>query len=88
MPLLNRRGNDPAVAALVALATYNSADASLNTATGAEPTNLLGSFGAMAADIAVNRRATHDYHILDRFEADPPPRANGIGSRAPRSTAT
>jgi S-DNA-T family DNA segregation ATPase FtsK/SpoIIIE len=39
------------VAALVALATYNSADASLNTATGAEPTNLLGSFGAMAADI-------------------------------------
>src|SRR6202012_2221914 len=26
-------------------------DASLNTATGAAPTNLLGSFGAMAADI-------------------------------------
>jgi len=23
----------------------------------------------MAADIAVNRRALHDYHILDRFEA-------------------
>src|ERR1700761_4018877 len=39
------------VAALIALATYNSADASLNTATGAEPTNLLGSFGAMGADI-------------------------------------
>jgi S-DNA-T family DNA segregation ATPase FtsK/SpoIIIE len=39
------------VAALVALATYNPADASLNTATGAEPTNLLGGFGAMAADI-------------------------------------
>jgi S-DNA-T family DNA segregation ATPase FtsK/SpoIIIE len=39
------------VAALVALATYNSADASLNTATGAEPTNLLGGFGAMGADI-------------------------------------
>jgi S-DNA-T family DNA segregation ATPase FtsK/SpoIIIE len=39
------------VAALLALATYNSADASLNTATGAQPTNLLGSFGAMGADI-------------------------------------
>ena len=39
------------VAALIALATYNSADASLNTATGAEPTNLLGGFGAMAADM-------------------------------------
>jgi S-DNA-T family DNA segregation ATPase FtsK/SpoIIIE len=39
------------IAALVALATYNSADASLNTATGAAPTNLLGGFGAMAADI-------------------------------------
>src|ERR1700744_5895814 len=39
------------VAALVALATYNSTDASLNNATGAEPTNLLGGFGAMAADL-------------------------------------
>jgi S-DNA-T family DNA segregation ATPase FtsK/SpoIIIE len=39
------------VAALLALATYNSADPSLNTATGAEPTNLLGGFGAMAADM-------------------------------------
>ncbi len=39
------------VAALVALATYNSADASLNNATGAEPSNLLGGFGAMAADL-------------------------------------
>src|ERR1700742_1486827 len=39
------------VAALVALATYNSADASMNNATGAEPTNLLGGFGATAADL-------------------------------------
>ncbi|HEY5336853.1 MAG TPA: DNA translocase FtsK 4TM domain-containing protein, partial [Rhizomicrobium sp.] len=39
------------LAALIALATYSSADASLNTATGAEPTNLLGGLGATAADI-------------------------------------
>jgi DNA segregation ATPase FtsK/SpoIIIE, S-DNA-T family len=39
------------VAALLALATYNSADASLNTATGATPTNLLGGLGATAADL-------------------------------------
>src|ERR1700744_3485048 len=39
------------VAALLALATYNSADASMNTATGAAPTNLLGGLGATAADL-------------------------------------
>src|ERR1700761_1108976 len=39
------------VAALLALATYNSADASMNTATGAAPTNLLGGFGATGADL-------------------------------------
>ncbi len=38
-------------AALLALVTYNSADASLDNATGAAPTNLLGSFGAVAADL-------------------------------------
>ncbi|HEX4532929.1 MAG TPA: DNA translocase FtsK 4TM domain-containing protein, partial [Rhizomicrobium sp.] len=38
-------------AALVALATYNSADPSLNNATWREPTNLLGPLGATAADI-------------------------------------
>ena len=38
-------------AALLALVTYNSADASLDNATGASPTNLLGSFGAVAADL-------------------------------------
>jgi S-DNA-T family DNA segregation ATPase FtsK/SpoIIIE len=38
-------------AAIVAVATYNSADASLDNATGAAPTNLLGSFGAIAADL-------------------------------------
>src|SRR6185312_357068 len=39
------------VAALIALATYNSADGSINNATGAAPTNLLGGFGATAADL-------------------------------------
>jgi S-DNA-T family DNA segregation ATPase FtsK/SpoIIIE len=39
------------LAALVALATYDSSDASLNNATGVPPSNLLGGFGAMAADI-------------------------------------
>src|SRR6202012_4386568 len=39
------------VAALIALATYNSADGSINNATGAEPTNLLGGLGATAADL-------------------------------------
>ncbi len=38
-------------AALIALATYNPADASLDNATGATPTNLLGGFGAIAADL-------------------------------------
>ncbi len=38
-------------AALLALVTYNSADASLDNATGASPTNLLGSLGAVAADL-------------------------------------
>ncbi|MDE2466016.1 MAG: DNA translocase FtsK 4TM domain-containing protein, partial [Alphaproteobacteria bacterium] len=38
-------------AALLALVTYNSADASLDNATGAAPTNLLGSLGAVAADL-------------------------------------
>ncbi|HEV2561466.1 MAG TPA: DNA translocase FtsK 4TM domain-containing protein [Rhizomicrobium sp.] len=39
------------VAALVALATYNSGDSSLNNATGRDPTNLLGGLGATAADL-------------------------------------
>ncbi|MBS0276529.1 MAG: DNA translocase FtsK 4TM domain-containing protein [Proteobacteria bacterium] len=39
------------VAALIALASYNAADGSLNNATGAQPTNLLGGFGATAADL-------------------------------------
>jgi len=39
------------VAALIALASYNSADGSLNNATGAAPQNLLGGFGATAADL-------------------------------------
>ena len=38
-------------AALLALITYNSADASLDNATGAAPTNWLGSLGAVAADL-------------------------------------
>ncbi|HEY2035080.1 MAG TPA: DNA translocase FtsK 4TM domain-containing protein [Rhizomicrobium sp.] len=38
-------------AALIALATYNSADGSINNATGADPTNLLGGLGATAADL-------------------------------------
>ena len=40
-----------AAAMMLALATYNSADASMNNATGAEPTNLLGGLGATAADL-------------------------------------
>ena len=40
-----------AVAGLLALASYNSADGSINNATGAAPTNLLGGFGATAADL-------------------------------------
>ena len=39
------------VAALVALATYNPNDSSLNNAGGNTPTNLLGGFGATAADL-------------------------------------
>ncbi|MDE3116417.1 MAG: DNA translocase FtsK 4TM domain-containing protein, partial [Pseudomonadota bacterium] len=39
------------LAALVALASYNAADASLDNATGAAPTNLLGGLGATAADL-------------------------------------
>ncbi|MDE3114688.1 MAG: DNA translocase FtsK 4TM domain-containing protein [Pseudomonadota bacterium] len=39
------------LAALVALVSYNSADASLDNATGAVPTNLLGGLGATAADL-------------------------------------
>ncbi|HUJ03554.1 MAG TPA: DNA translocase FtsK 4TM domain-containing protein [Rhizomicrobium sp.] len=39
------------VAGLVALATYNANDPSLNNASGAVPTNLLGGFGATAADL-------------------------------------
>ncbi|HEY5238389.1 MAG TPA: DNA translocase FtsK 4TM domain-containing protein [Rhizomicrobium sp.] len=38
-------------AALVALATYNSGDPSLDSATGAAASNLLGRFGAIAADL-------------------------------------
>jgi S-DNA-T family DNA segregation ATPase FtsK/SpoIIIE len=38
-------------AALVALATYNSADPSFDSATGASASNLLGRFGAIAADL-------------------------------------
>ncbi len=38
-------------AALLALATYNSGDSSLNNATGREPSNLLGGLGATAADL-------------------------------------
>ena len=38
-------------AALIALLSYDSHDASLNNATGAEPANLLGGLGATAADI-------------------------------------
>ncbi|HEV2650379.1 MAG TPA: DNA translocase FtsK 4TM domain-containing protein, partial [Rhizomicrobium sp.] len=40
-----------ALAAMVALLTYNSADASLDNASGVEPSNLLGGLGATAADI-------------------------------------
>ncbi|MGN6517575.1 MAG: DNA translocase FtsK 4TM domain-containing protein [Rhizomicrobium sp.] len=40
-----------AVAGLLALASYNSADGSLNNATSAAPSNLLGGFGATAADL-------------------------------------
>ncbi|MBS0470286.1 MAG: DNA translocase FtsK 4TM domain-containing protein [Proteobacteria bacterium] len=39
------------LAALLALLTYDSTDASLNNATGVPPSNLLGGLGAMAADI-------------------------------------
>jgi DNA segregation ATPase FtsK/SpoIIIE, S-DNA-T family len=38
-------------AGLVALASYNAADGSINNATGAAPTNLLGGLGATAADL-------------------------------------
>ena len=38
-------------AALLALLSYDSRDASLNNATGTEPSNLLGGLGATAADI-------------------------------------
>ena len=38
-------------AALLALVSYDSHDASLNNATGIEPSNLLGGFGATAADM-------------------------------------
>ena len=38
-------------AALVALFSYDSRDASLNNATGVEPSNLLGGLGATAADL-------------------------------------
>ena len=38
-------------AALLALISYNSADASLDNATGAAPVNWLGSLGAVAADL-------------------------------------
>src|ERR1700712_2422305 len=39
------------LALLVALLSYNSADASLNNATGMQPANLLGGLGATAADL-------------------------------------
>jgi len=39
------------LAALVAVVSYNPADASLDNATGAAPTNLLGGLGATAADL-------------------------------------
>src|ERR1700733_2485574 len=39
------------LAALVALLTYHAADPSLNSATGREPSNLLGGLGATAADL-------------------------------------
>jgi S-DNA-T family DNA segregation ATPase FtsK/SpoIIIE len=40
-----------AAAALLALVSYDSRDASLNNATGVEPSNLLGGLGATAADL-------------------------------------
>ncbi|HEY2885956.1 MAG TPA: DNA translocase FtsK 4TM domain-containing protein [Rhizomicrobium sp.] len=40
-----------AAAALIALVSYDSRDASLNNATGVEPSNLLGGLGATAADL-------------------------------------
>ena len=40
-----------ATAALLALVSYDSRDASLNNATGVEPSNLLGGLGATAADL-------------------------------------
>jgi S-DNA-T family DNA segregation ATPase FtsK/SpoIIIE len=39
------------MAAIVALATYHHADPSLDNATGGAPNNLLGAFGAVAADL-------------------------------------
>jgi len=39
------------LAALIALFSYDSRDASLNNATGVEPSNLLGGLGATAADL-------------------------------------
>ena len=39
------------IAALMALASYHAGDASLNTATGNAPSNLLGGLGATAADL-------------------------------------
>jgi len=41
------------VALAVALVTYNPADPSLNTASGREPTNALGAFGATFADLVL-----------------------------------
>src|SRR5882724_2443374 len=38
-------------AALIAVLSYDSRDASLNNATGVEPSNLLGGLGATAADL-------------------------------------
>jgi S-DNA-T family DNA segregation ATPase FtsK/SpoIIIE len=40
-----------AMSALLALVSYDSRDASLNNATGVEPSNLLGGLGATAADL-------------------------------------
>ena len=61
-------------AAIVALASYNSADASLDNATGSAPTNLLGSFGAIAADLLLQ---TFGIAAAGRAGA-----ARGVGLRA------
>ena len=75
-----------AIAALVALLSYHSDDASLNNANGRAVANLMGPFGAVAADLLLQTfgfAAVHGIRVDgDRLDGGADPGHDGIAMRA------